>query len=81
MAPALPLTLPADRWSVSRASWYYRPRPPQPATVALQPRIDAIDTATPCYGSRRLTGVPRQEGCPVHRKRGQTAMRVMGLQG
>ena len=80
-APALPLTVQADLLSVSRASLYYRPRPAQPATVALQHRIDEIYTAAPFYGSRRLTAVLRQEGFPVNRKRVQTAMRVMGLQG
>ena len=80
-AAALPLTVPADLLSVSRASLYYRPRPPQPATVALQHRIDEIYTATPFYGSRRMTAVLRQEGFPVNRKRVQTAMRAMGLQG
>ena len=77
----LPLSVQADLLSVSRASLYYRPRPPRPETVALHHRIDALYTATPFYGSRRLTAVLRQDGWPVNRKRVPHAMRVMGLRG
>jgi putative transposase len=76
---ALPLTVPADLVSVGRASRYDRPRPPRPETVALYPRIDESYTATPFYGSRRLTAVWRLEGFPMNGKRVQHAMRVMGL--
>ena len=79
--PALSVRTPAERVGVSRASLYYRPRPPQPATVALYHRIDELYTATPFYGSRRLTVVLRQEGYLVNRKRIQHAMRAMGIQG
>ncbi len=73
--------MPVDLLSVSRARVHCRPRLPQPATVALQHRIDEIYTATPFCGSRRMTVVLRQEGFPVNRKRVQTAMRAMGWQG
>ena len=79
--PALSVRTPAERVGVSRASLYYRPRPPQPATVALYHRIDELDTATPFYGSRRLTVVLRQEGYLVNRKRIQPAMLAMGIPG
>ena len=79
--PALSVRTQAELVGVSRASLYYRPRPPQPATVALYHRIDELDTATPFYGSRRLTVVLRQEGYLVNRKRIQHAMRAMGIQG
>ncbi len=79
--PALPLTVQADLLSVSRASLYYRPRAPRPETVALYHRIDEIYTATPFYGSRRMTAVLRQEGYSVNRKRVQHAMQAMGLRG
>ena len=71
-APALPPTVQADLLSVSRARLYYRPRPPQPATVALYHRIGEIYAATPFYGSRWRTAVLRWEGVPVNRKRVQT---------
>ena len=67
--------------SVSRASLYYRPRPPRPETVALYHRIGEIYTATPFYGSRRMTAVLRPEGFLVNRKRVQHAMRGRGLRG
>lgn len=79
--PALPLTVQADLLSVSRASLYYRPRAPRPETVALYHRIDEIYTATPFYGSRRMTAVLRQEGYSVNRKRVQHAMQALGLRG
>jgi putative transposase len=80
-ARTVPLTVQADLLSVSRASLYYQPRPPHPATVPLYHRIDELYTATPFSGSRRLTAVLRREGQAVNRKRVQHAMRVMGLRG
>ncbi len=77
----MPLTVPADLLSVSRASRYYPPRPPHPATVARYHRIDERYTATPFYRSRRLTAVWRREGHGVNRQRVPHAMRVMGLRG
>jgi putative transposase len=77
----VPLTVQADLLGLSRASLYYRPRSPRPDTVALYHRIDELYTATPFYGSRRMTAVLRQEGWSVNRKRVQHAMRAMGLRG
>ena len=49
--------------------------------MALYHRIDELYPATPFYGSRRLTVGLRQEGYLVNRKRGQRAMRAMGIPG
>lgn len=77
----VPLTVQADLLSLNRASLYYHPRSPRPDTVALYHRIEELYTATPFYGSRRMTAVLRQAGWSVNRKRVQHAMRAMGLRG
>lgn len=67
---------------LSRASWY-RPAPltgELPGNVALMDRIDALYTAHPFYGSRKLVAVLRRQGWVVNRKRVQRLMRRMGIQ-
>lgn len=66
---------------MSRARLSYQPRLPLPNTVALYHGSDAIYTATPLAGSRRMTAVLCQEGWPANRKRGQHARRVLGPHG
>jgi len=78
---ALPVTVQAELLGVSRSSLYYQPVPPSPTEVALKHRIDEIYTATPFYGSRRITAVLRREGEEVNRKAVQRHMREMGIAG
>jgi putative transposase len=78
---ALPLRTQADLLGLSRASLYYQPVAPSPEEVALKHRIDAIYTAHPFYGSRRLTVLLREEFGPINRKRVQRYMREMGIAG
>lgn len=78
---ALPLRTQADLLGLSRASLYYQPVPPSPEEVALKHRIDAIYTAHPFYGSRRLTVLLREEFGPINRKRVQRYMQEMGIAG
>jgi len=49
--------------------------------VAIKHRIDEIYTASPFYGSRRMTAQLVADGHPVNRKRIQRYMREMGLAG
>jgi putative transposase len=49
--------------------------------VALKHRVDELYTAHPCYGSRRLAVVLRQDGLVVSRKAVQRHMREMGIWG
>lgn len=77
----LPLTIQADLLAVSRASLYYRPVPARPEEVALKHRIDEIYTASPFYGSRKVTALLRREGRSVNRKAVQRHMREMGIAG
>jgi putative transposase len=75
----LPLTIQADLLSVSRASLYYQPVVPAADEIQLKHRIDEIFTATPFYGSRRITVQLRREAFVVNRKAVQRHMREMGI--
>jgi len=79
--PEVPLTAQAALLGVSRARLYYQPAPPSPEEVALKHRIDAIYTAYPFYGSRRVAATLRREGREVNRKAVQRHMREMGIAG
>ncbi len=78
---ALPLSTQADLLGLSRASLYYQPVPPSPEEVAIKHRIDALYTAHPFYGSRKMTALLNEEGVPINRKRVQRYMREMGIAG
>jgi putative transposase len=61
-------------------SGVYRPAPANDAAdLALMLRIDALFTAWPFLGSRRMTVMLRAEGLTVNRKRVQRLMRLMGI--
>ena len=81
-APAIPLTEQSDLLSLSRRSLYYQPMAPTPAEVAIKHAIDAIYTAQPAYGSRRIAVVlERDHQLVVNRKAVQRHMREMGIAG
>jgi putative transposase len=67
-APDLSLSEQTMLLSLSRSSLYYRPVGPSPEEVALKHRIDAIYTATPFYGARRIAAQLAREGHPLNRK-------------
>lgn len=71
----------AELLSLSRSSLYYQPVAPSAEEVALKHRIDAIYTAYPFYGSRRITVQLRREGLTLNRKAVQRHMREMGIAG
>src|SRR5512132_223860 len=61
-------------------SGVYRPAPANDdEDLALIRRIDALFTAWPFLGSRRMTVMLRGEGLTVNRKRVQRLMRLMGI--
>ena len=64
---------------LARASLYYRPVGPRAQDLALMRLIDEQYTATPFYGSRRLTAVLSQAGHRVGRRRIGRLMRLLGL--
>jgi putative transposase len=78
--PGVSLTLQADLLSVSRSSLYYQPVLPSAEEVALKHRIDEIYTASPFYGSRRITAVLNR-AMTINRKKVQRCMREMGIAG
>jgi putative transposase len=80
-ADALPLSTQATLLSISRRSLYYQPKPPPPEEVAIKHRIDALYTAHPFYGSRKLTVLLEPTFGPINRKRVQRYMREMGIAG
>ena len=67
--------------SINRTSLYYKPVVPQGAEVQLKHRIDALFTAHPYYGSRRIAAQLQREGEEVNRKAVQRHMREMGIAG
>jgi putative transposase len=80
--PAIPLIDQADLLSLSRRSLYYQPMAPAPTEVAIKHAIDAIYTAQPAYGSRRIAVVlERDHQLVVNRKAVQRHMREMGIAG
>ncbi len=75
----LALSVQAELLSVSRSSLYYRPTEPTPEEIALKHRIDALFTAHPFYGSRRISAQLRREEFSVNRKAVQRHMQEMGI--
>jgi len=75
----LALSVQAELLGVSRSSLYYRPVDPTPEEIALKHRIDALFTAHPFYGSRRITAQLRREAILVNRKAVQRHMQEMGI--
>jgi putative transposase len=64
---------------VARSGVYRRPRPANNDDLALMRRIDALFTAWPFLGSRRMAAMRRAEGWQANRKRMQRLMRRMGI--
>lgn len=77
-APELPVQTQAELLSLNRSGLYYQAVPASAAELHLKRRIDALYTAHPFYGSRKITAVLQQE-MPVNRKAVQRHMREMGL--
>ncbi len=79
--PELTVEEQAALGGVKRTGLYYRPATPSLEEVALTHQIDAIDTATPFYGARRITAVLRRAGHMVNRKAVQRPLQEMGSAG
>jgi putative transposase len=77
----LPLSVQAQLLSLSRSSLYYQPVLPSAQEVTIKHRIDDIYTASPFYGSRRITAQLEREGLVIDRKTVQRHMREMGIAG
>lgn len=66
---------------LNRSSLYYHPAAASAAEVQIKHQLDAIYTAHPYYGSRRLAAQLRRDGLLVSRKAVQRHMRDLGLAG
>lgn len=66
---------------VNRSSYYYKPKPIDPDTLALMRRIDEIHTEFPYYGEPRITATLKREGIIVNHKRIARLMKLMGIEG
>ena len=64
---------------VSRSSLYYQPVPVSAEELAIKRRIDELYTASPFYGSPKITAQMNAEGWGINHKRVERAMREMGL--
>ena len=65
--------------SISRSSFYYRPKGETALNLALMRQIDEQFLETPFFGVRQMTWHLRNEGHLVNEKRIRRLMRLMGL--
>ena len=65
---------------LTRSSLYLEPRGESTDNLHLMRLLDAQYTATPFYGSRRMTAWLRSQGYAVNRKRVTRLMRQMGME-
>lgn len=77
---ALSLTTQCALLSLNRSGLYYKAVAPSLEDVRIKHRIDAVYTAHPYYGSRRLTFILKPE-FGINRKAVQRHMREMGISG
>ncbi len=65
---------------VARSGVYRKPRPANDNDLEAMRRIDALFTARPFFGARRIARTLSEEGFPIDRKRVWRLMRVMGIE-
>jgi len=66
--------------NISRAGYYYEPKPESELNLSLMHRIDEIYTVCPYYGAPKITGQLNREGRSVNHKRIERLMGIMGIQ-
>jgi putative transposase len=65
---------------VARSGVYRKPRPVNDNDLEAMRRIDALFTAHPFYGARRIARTLSKDGFPIDRKRARRLMRQMGIE-
>jgi putative transposase len=65
---------------LARSGVYRKPRPANDNELEAMRRIDALFTARPFFGARRIARTLSEEGFPIDRKRVQRLMRRMGIE-
>jgi putative transposase len=66
--------------SLARSGVYRKPRPANDNDLEAMRRIDALFTARPFFGARRIARTLSEEGFPIDRKRVRRLMRRMGIE-
>jgi len=66
--------------SISRSSYYYKPKPMKPEDLDLMRKIDELYTDDSSRGSRSIRRQLKRQGIIVNRKRIQRLMRLMGIE-
>ena len=77
--PDLPIGKQCKLLSISRSSFYYRPKGETAMNLMLMRQIDEQFLETPFFGVRQMTWHLRNEGYLVNEKRIRRLMRLMGL--
>lgn len=77
--PDLPISRQCALLRLSRAGYYYVPRPEDAFNEMLMRQIDEQYTRTPFYGVLRITAWLRRHGYRVNPKRVRRLMRLMGI--
>jgi putative transposase len=65
---------------LARSGFYRKRRPANDNDLEAMRRIDALFTARPFFGARRIALTLSREGFPIDRKRARRLMRVMGIE-
>jgi putative transposase len=65
---------------LARSGVYRKPRPANDNELEAMRRIDALFTARPFFGARRMARTLSEEGFPIDRKRARRLMRRMGIE-
>jgi putative transposase len=65
---------------LARSGVYRKPRPANDNDLEAMRRIDALFTARPFFGARRIARTLSEEGFPIDRKRVRRLMRLMGIE-
>jgi putative transposase len=65
---------------VARSGVYRKPRPVNDNDLEAMRRVDALYTARPFFGARRIARTLSEEGFPIDRKRARRLMRLIGVE-
>ena len=66
--------------SISRSSYYYKPKGPSAEDLELMKIIDEIYTQHPYYGTRRMSKYLQSKGYATGRKVVRRYYRIMGIE-
>lgn len=75
----LPISVQTELLGINRTSIYYKPVPPSKEEIAVKHKIDAIYTAWPCFGYRRIWARLNTENYKISPITVLNYMREMGI--